>query len=169
MRNRLETITNIATLATCVLIAVFLLQSRGARTQNERPMMPTVGQRVGSLPDVKFQAARKTLLIAIREGCRYCEESTSFYKSLVAQVAAAGQDVQLVVVTPDNAIATSAYLRAKDIVIPTVVTVTPAQMQALKLPGTPALILTNQQGSVEAVWLGKLNESQEREVFKKLS
>lgn len=170
MRNYLDTVTNVATLATCLAIGVFLFQSRADRERAQPAAPYAKGERVTGIPEIKFQAAKQTLLLAIRKDCHYCDESIPFYKSLVNELAKGGSQssVQLVVVTSDDIETARGFLHTNELPIANVMSLSRDKIRTLKIPGTPTLILTDQNGLVEGVWVGKLDQAGERDVLKQL-
>jgi hypothetical protein len=118
------------------------------------------------LEGVDFGAARQTLVMALRQDCRFCQDSLPFYQQLVAAAGgrAAGA-LQLTVVSTDPSSSLSEYLGANGVVVDHVVAV---QRGSLKIPGTPQLLLVDSGGLVTRLWRGRLGPDQEREVFREL-
>jgi hypothetical protein len=101
--------------------------------------------------------------MAIREDCSYCQDSMPFYRKLTAARGANERAViRLVVVSTDAAPSMSAHLRASQVQVDDVVSITPGKM---KIPGTPLLLLVDGNGKVKQVWRGRLGPQQEREVL----
>ena len=120
-----------------------------------------IGESVGAVAGVDFRDSRQTLLMVLREDCRYCRESVSFYQQL-SSAARDPRRIRLVVASTDSPGSMSSYLESNAIQADGVVTVGPG---TLKVPGTPFLLLVDAAGKVKQIWRGKLGAAQEREVF----
>jgi hypothetical protein len=170
MMLSLDRVTNIATLVTCLAIGVVVFQSHAGQGQQGAPVTYSPGERVAGLQEINFASAEHTLMLVVRRDCEYCEESVPFYRSIVSEVTkrSPGIAVQLVVVTSDDRETAMDFLRTNQIAISTVMPISGVKMRALKVPGTPTLILTDRAGVVEQVWIGKLTAAGEREVLRKL-
>ena len=158
----LQIAANVAVISACVCVSLVAV-----RVARDAPALPAstyaVGEKIDSVDGVKFQGSQRTLLMVLRQDCRYCHESVPFYQRLTAALRARNrQDLRVVVVSTDTSTLMSAYLRASDIAADDVVHIEPG---ALKVPGTPFLFLVNDHGIVERVWRGKLGAAQEQEVL----
>ena len=133
----------------------------GAARSPSPPPIYAIGESVGAVVGVDFRESPETLLMVLREECRYCKESVPFYQ----QLSAAEKDsrrIRMVVASTDAQASMSAYLQSNKVQVDRVVTVAP---DSLKVPGTPCLLLVDSAGKVKKVWRGKLSVAQEREVF----
>jgi hypothetical protein len=157
---------NVAVIVTCAIVGWVALH----RTQpTPQALAPTyaIGDRVGPINGVDFAGSQQTLLMVLREDCQYCEASVPFYQKLTAELTSkAGRKVRVVVASTDAPSALSAYLKANDILVDQVAEVQPG---ALKVPGTPFLMLVDAKGAVTQLWRGKLRVKQEQEVISLLT
>jgi hypothetical protein len=162
MAGRLQALANIAVIVASLCVVWLAWQ----RTQHATPKPPPtyiVGERIDALGGVGFQASAQTLVMALREDCRYCRASVPFYRELTEALRKRTDGAtQLVVVSTDSVPAMSAYLKAHDIHVDRVAVYRPGE---LKIPGTPFLFLVDKAGTVKSVWRGQLATSQELEVF----
>lgn len=162
MAGRLQTLANIAVIVASVCV-VSLAWQRTPRPAAEPPSMFSVGERIDAAVGVDFQGSAQTLVMAIREDCRYCRASVPFYRRLTEALRKRTDGAtRIVVVSTDSVPAISAYLKANDIQVDRVTAYRPGD---LKIPGTPFLFLVDMAGTVKSVWRGQLPPSQEREVF----
>jgi len=115
-----------------------------------------------SLEGVDFRAAPRTLIMALREDCRYCRDSIPFYRELTGELGNGTPRPQLVVVSTDPAASMKAYLKAGGLQVDHVVEY---QLNALKIPATPMLLLIDGNGLVQRVWRGRLASGGQKEVF----
>lgn len=110
--------------------------------------------------------AASTLVMALREACRYCQESVPFYVRLAEASAAAGASAPaLVVVTTDTEESMSRYLSENGIANARVIH---AEAGRFNIPATPLLFALDREGIVRRVWAGRLSDSEEQEVMKEL-
>jgi hypothetical protein len=162
MAGLLQTLANFAVIVAGVSVAWLAWQ----RSQHPAPRLPPtyiVGERIAEVGAVDFQASAQTLVMALREDCRYCQASVPFYRTLTEALRKrADGTTRLVVMSTDSVPAMSAYLKANDIQVDHVAAYRAGD---LKIPGTPFLFLVDRAGIVKSVWRGKLATSQEREVF----
>ncbi len=71
-------------------------------------------------------------------------------------------NIKLVVASTDPKASLADYLRNKNINADSVANVRPGD---LKVPGTPFLILVDDDGRVARIWRGRLSSTQEKEVL----
>lgn len=162
--KRVELLTNIAIITVAVLLCVVLVK--------RYLLAPEAPAEVGSLAagekiplaDVDWQKGRQTLLIVLSQECHYCAESVPFYQRLAKEARSRG-DIQLVAVMPQSPDEGQKYLDELGVPIKEV---KQAPLSAIKVRGTPALILVDGKGLVVDAWVGKLPSEQEAEVLSKL-
>jgi thioredoxin-related protein len=104
-----------------------------------------------------------TLLVAVREGCHFCEASAPFYKQL-AEAAAKHPKTRLVAALPEAADKGRPFL--EKLIGAHVEDVREADFDALKVRYTPTVLLVDHAGKVKNVWVGRLHEDQEAQVLK---
>lgn len=148
------------------LCVVWLVWDRFQHPAPSAPQAPpayAVGQQMDAIDGVSFQDSPQTLLMALREDCRYCQDSVPFYQKLTAGLRKAAQGTtRLVVLSTDTPGRMSAYLESNDVHVDKVVTY---RAGTYKIPGTPSLFLIDRTGTVQRVWRGRLPKPQEEEVF----
>jgi hypothetical protein len=157
----LQMLANVAVIAASGCVIWWIATQRTPPADRGPSTSYAVGESVGTVAGVDFRDARETLLMVLREDCRYCRDSMTFYQ----QLSSAQRDtrgIRLVVVSTDAQGSMSAYLRSNAVQVDRVVTVAPG---ALKVSGTPCLLLVDSAGKVKKVWRGKLGATQEREVL----
>lgn len=158
-RRSLETTTNVAIIVLAIfVIGNFLLGRIKPREDNPAPL---VGAKV-DLKGAKWEENSSTLLLVLQKGCRYCEESAAFYHRLYDERAQRSKP-KIIAVIPGDKTESSHYLLERDILVDDVIS-TP--LSAIKVSATPTLLLVDRSGRVSNVWVGKLNESKEREVIR---
>lgn len=116
------------------------------------------------LSDTDWNKSDKTLVMALSTKCRFCTESTPFYKK-IAEKKATNENVRLIVVTPQEITEAKEYLEKHKL---TVNEVKQSALNQIQVKGTPTLILVDHNGAVIESWRGKLPPEKETEVINKL-
>jgi hypothetical protein len=152
MAARLQTVANIAVILASLAV-LWMAWERSQPAGPEPPPTYAVGDQMDAVDGVDFRGSERTLILALREDCRFCRDSMPFYQKLTtAAGAATGRAFRLTVLSTDSQAALSAYLRANGVEVDDVVSY---QSGALKIPGTPLLILLDRGGVVQRVWRGR--------------
>lgn len=160
--KKIEVTANIAIVIMAVFFVGILLYKFALEPTSFAP--PTLDN--GSaflLPDVDWAKNKKTLVLVLQKGCRFCSESTPFYRSLVEK----NQDkkIEIIAVFPQTAEEGKDYLKEQGITI--------SDVRHLDFPkeiqGTPTLVLIDDRGNVIDSWKGKLSSQDEEKVIKKLN
>jgi hypothetical protein len=159
-RRMLEIAANVAILVVAIIIVRNFVLSKWLRPQQLEA--PTIGTKI-SFPGSKWEEGT-TLVMALQKGCRYCEESSSFYRRLREQ--RAGVLPRMVAVVPGNKTEIASYLSHQGIIVDDIVN---ASLSDIKVSYTPTLLLVDRSGSVTDVWIGKLDARKESEVIQRVS
>jgi glutaredoxin len=104
--------------------------------------------------------------MVLRHDCHFCAESVPFYKSLRGNrnTDTTSSKPQFIVLTADDHETAMKYIEANELSVDGVVTVPVNRLQELRVAGTPTLLLVDQTGLIQRVWLGKLDSNREAEV-----
>jgi hypothetical protein len=127
------------------------------------PRAPAPGTTV-SLPGVDWSRQEQTLVLMLSTTCRYCTNSSDFYKRVIADAEKRGR-TKLVAVFPQAENEAHTYLSNLGLGFQTVIQAPPT---ALGLNGTPTLLLVDNQGKVTRGWSGQLPPAREEEVLSAL-
>lgn len=160
----LQGVTNLAILIVCILPGYTLATHRTVhfgRTSAEVEEGALVGQTLPSLPGYSWKTHQKTLVLAIREGCGFCEASMPFYKRLADEERNGKSRAHILAVMPDNELRGSAALKTAGVEIQAIFG---QNLDALRVRGTPTILLLNANGGIERAWYGKLAHQRENEV-----
>jgi len=114
-----------------------------------------------SLPGINWEQNKQTLLLVLREGCHFCNDSAGFYQRLVKESQASGNTI-FVAVLPGTVDDSRKYLG--HLAVP-ITEVRQEGLGALGVRGTPTLLLINDKGVVTKSWVGRLRADKEREVI----
>ena len=157
--------------ALIVVVAVVVLGVIGIRytsfsgtpTDFRTPGDRAVGEQLDSVVvGIDFGAGEKTLVMALDSDCVFCQQSMPFYRRLLEADRA---DTQIVVATSPDDSAIVDYLSTERVSPDNVVFVAPG---TLPVPGTPTLLLVDDQGLITHAWVGLLDDYREAEVISSL-
>lgn len=167
-KSKLDTIANIAIIIVCVIASVVLIRNfffqprpAGAPPQVEK------GERFETLQAALPAGSDRTLVLALAPQCGYCTQSMPFYKRLVEERNKKGSKVKVVaaVGSPEARAAEQEALTSAGVQVDNMVEL---DFTSIKVPGTPTVLLVDNQGEVLDVWFGKLDESKEKKVLASL-
>lgn len=167
-KSKLDTIANIAIIVVCVIASVVLIRNfffqprpPGAPPQVEK------GERLEALQAALPAGADRTLVLALAPQCGYCTQSMPFYKRVLEERNKKGSNVKVVaaVGSPEARTAEQQALTGAGVQVDNLVEL---DFSSIKVPGTPTVLLVDNQGEVLDVWVGKLTERQEKQVLSTL-
>ena len=121
-----------------------------------------VGQTLAPLPGYMWSSYPKTLVIAIRKGCPYCDASMPFYRQLGEQEKSNMLRAHVLVVMPNDASYGSSLLEKNDVEVQGIFG---QKLAALNVSGTPTVLLLDSSGRIEREWVGQLSPRAEKEVM----
>jgi thioredoxin-related protein len=140
-----------------VLVQKFLL-ARNTRPPAQTPA-PAIGSKV-AIDGIDWAQNRKTVVLALQKGCRFCTESASFYQRLTQ--AATSKGVKVVAVMPQSTAEGRDYLNS--LAVP-IADIRQTPLHLLNVNATPTLMLVDDKGQVTRSWVGKLPIDKEPEVL----
>ncbi|HQX55949.1 MAG TPA: hypothetical protein PLP07_08485 [Pyrinomonadaceae bacterium] len=157
-RNRLDLITNILTIIVAVVFIAMAVQ-RYALPAETSLKAPPPGRAI-TFENFDPTASNRNVLLVMMKGCRFCEESMVFYRSLLEQYRGTG--VRFIAVFPPNGEDLDGYLIQYGI---TGMDVRYSELSGVDVQGTPTIIVTDESGIVTKSWVGKLSKEKEKEVI----
>ena len=119
-------------------------------------------QTLASLPGYSWSSYPKTLVIAIRKGCPYCDASMPFYRQLGEQEKSNVLRAHVLVVMPNDEAYGSSLLEKNDVEVQGIFG---QKLAALNVSGTPTVLLLDSSGRIEREWIGQLTPRGEKEVM----
>jgi thioredoxin-related protein len=170
-KSTLDTIANIAIIVVCVVACAVLinnfLQSRRAQGGPGMPPEAKPGETFAEIQGVLPAGTEKALVVAVQPGCHFCNESMPFYKRLMDERNKKGSNVK-VLAAVSNAEAKQPEMQkfSENGVTPD--GIVQVDFAKIKVPGTPTLLLVDNQGKVLDVWVGKLQPDKEEKVLASL-
>jgi thioredoxin-related protein len=168
-RSTLDTIANIAIILVCVIASVVLvnnfLQSRNQQ-QAGGPRPPEVekGEQLAAVKNVLPAGTDRALVVALQPGCHFCNESMPFYKKIIDERNKRGSNVKVIAAVGQEAAKAEEQQKMAEAGVQPDALVT-LNFQEIKVPGTPTLLLVDNQGKVLEKWVGKVPEGDEDDVL----
>jgi len=165
--TKLEMVANLSTiivslLLSIVLIKVFLLPEGRPAASAARPQVAKGTSLKGSLAGVDWSKNGRTLVLAISTRCHFCTDSAPFFQRLSKERPAS---TKLLAVLPQAVDESRKYLEQEGVHVDDV---KQAQLDSIKVRGTPTLLLVDNTGTVAQAWVGKLEPSQQEDVLRVL-
>ena len=175
-KSTLDTVANIAIILVCAIAAVVLVRNQFVPKAQAPGGMPQVekGEQYDQLKAVVPAGSNRALVVAVSPGCHFCNDSIPFYKNLIDQRNQKNSDVKFIAAVP----ASEKPEEAQKLVAEETQKFAAGGAQpdgmvnvdfaAIKVPGTPTLMLVDNTGKVLDVWVGKLDPKAEQKVLKLL-
>jgi len=160
MKEKLEVVTNIVLIILACVIGYHFWQAR--RTPEiPPPISLKVGDQLPSLPAYDWKAHDRTLVLALKNGCRFCEESIPFYRKLAEMEKSNQIDAHLIAVFPDDPTAVRQLVETQRLAVEAFPGI---ELSQVNVDGAPTLILVDRQGRVSKVWIGELDAAGQADV-----
>jgi len=158
MKHRLEIVTNIIVISVTLLVGLRLIENLFF----PRELTLKVGQKI---PEISGYSWNKTptLVLALKKGCHFCEESMPFYRRLLAMQQAGQLNARLVAVFPDGSTDVTELMESQKLAIQAFPAI---HLDTFRVSGTPTLILVDQSGRVIKPWIGKQDVAGENDVIR---
>lgn len=153
---------NIVSIA-CALVVIWQFVDRVRGRNGEAMNTVSVGSRV-QLPSVNWADSPRTVVLALSAYCQHCRTSAPFYRSLTD--ASRNGRFRTLAVLRESSKETTSLLPSLG--IDGVREIRQGDLETLGIRATPTLLIVDGKGAVQSAWTGKLNPSQEKEVFSKL-
>jgi hypothetical protein len=165
MKASIEIAANVVIILLAVVIGSVFLNDRFG-TPGPEPNQVKAGDRLVGLDGWDWGAHDRTLLLVLRKGCHFCEDSAPFYQRLVAKQQQDGSNTVIVAAFPDTADAVKEVVQSERLGVQALAQV---PLEKLKVSGTPTLVLVDRNGTVLSTWIGMLSPRQELEVISAIS
>jgi thioredoxin-related protein len=161
MKVKIEQIANVAVILLALVVGSVFLKDRLLNQPQSKQMK--VGDKLPNLDGWDWTAHEKTLVLVLRKGCHFCEDSAPFYQRLAVIQKRDGSTSSIVAVFPDSADVVQHVVQSEGLEVQTLSGVS---LEELKISGTPTLLLVDKRGMVLNAWIGVLSPRQELEVIK---
>src|SRR6202047_1851159 len=102
MKGKMEAAANVIVILFAVIVGSVFLKDR-LSTPAPEPDAVKAGANLASLDGWDWAAHDQTLVLGLRKGCHFCEDSAPFYQRLTAQQQGGSNSTIVVAVFPDTA------------------------------------------------------------------
>jgi hypothetical protein len=134
--------------------------SRTPSTRQQQGSRIAVGQQLASFGKYDWHSHTTTLVLALRKGCHYCEDSAPFYRKLTdLENSGEIKNAHLLAIFPDSLDDVRNTLQSESLVLESIPSF---DFGVLGIEGTPTAILVDNAGKILDVWVGELSLSQQR-------
>jgi len=167
-KSSLDTVANIAIILVCAIAAFVLIRNQffPQRPPGSPPQVEK-GEQFAQLKAVVPAGAQKTLMVAVSPTCHFCNDSMPFYKRLIDERNQKGSPVKFIAAVPaEEAKAEESKKFADAGAQPD--GMVHMDFASIKVPGTPTLLLVDNNGKVLDVWVGKQTEKGEKDILEVL-
>ena len=154
----IEISANIAIIVIAITV-VLVFTKNFFFASKERPRSIAAGFRLNQQP-VNWPISKKNGVLVLSTTCHYCKESSKFYEQLVKDCR--NVHTPTIAFFPQPVEQAQTYLKSEGVDVDQVVS---ADFHLLQIGGTPTLLLVDDHGTVQKIWLGKLNDMKEKEVL----
>lgn len=162
MKAKIELVANVLVILLAVVIGTVFLRDRfdsqSVETDDVKP-----GDKFASIDGWDWSTHDQTLVLVLRKGCHFCEDSAPFYQRLLAQQQQRTGNTSVVTVSPDSAEVMKDVLQSEGLRVHLVGGV---PLDKLRVSGTPTLLLIDRGGVVRNAWIGMLSPRQELDVIR---
>ncbi len=119
------------------------------------------GEKLGNVP-LGDRPSATTMLLVLNSRCRFCTESTPFYRRLVQARDDQELAMGIVAIGTESKDVLTEYLSVNRVSVDSIISIKPGM---LKPVGNPTLILVDAAGRVLDSWAGMLDKRGERTVI----
>lgn len=165
MKNKIEAAANIIVIVFAVVVGSVFLKDRLFTAASESDAVKA-GDKLANLDGWNWGAHDQTLVLALRKGCHFCEDSAPFYQRLKTQQQQGGPDSSIVAVFPDTVDTVKEVVQAEGLRMHALAGV---PLEKLKVSATPTLLLVDRSGTVLKAWIGMLSPREELEVMRAMT
>jgi thioredoxin-related protein len=164
MKTKVEVAANVIVILLAVVIGSVFLMDRFASGPGRYEVK--VGDQLPGLHAYNWRAHERTLVLALRNGCHFCEDSMPFYRRLAQLEQSKQIGVHLIAVFPDDPAVVRQVVETQQL---TIEVFPGTELGQVKVQATPTLMLVDEQGRVSNVWMGELPPTEEAQVIEVIS
>lgn len=159
--NKIAVAANVAIIVTCAVLVGAVAIARGPQLFRSAPLAP---YQVGDVfSEVTADAQGKDAVVLVfRTNCVPCQESAAFHRTLAKRLETT--PMRLIAISSEPVTLTSQYLKDKGINVAAV-----KSMAQLRVRSTPTLLWLDAKGTIKAIWVGRLPQDRQEQVFRSLS
>jgi len=162
LKDSLSIVADVAVVVGVMAVIWSAVTLHQLQQANRSPDSIVVGQKIRL---AGADHTPRTVILALQDGCHYCNRSMPFYQRLQRQIANdTSVQIRLLAVFPTAPERAKAYLAGHGI---NDVEVRQESLASLGVSGTPTVIIVK-RGVVQRVWAGELSSAEEAQVFENL-
>jgi thioredoxin-related protein len=165
MRAKIEAVANVIVILLAVVMGSVFLKDRFSAPGPEANQVKA-GDRLTHLDGWDWAVHDRTLVLSLRKGCHFCEDSAPFYQRLLTEQKRDGSSTAIVAAFPDATDAVKEVVQTEGLEVQALAGVPP---EKLNVSGTPTLLLVDRSGTVLKAWIGILSPKEELEVMNALA
>jgi thioredoxin-related protein len=154
----IEQAVNIAIIVIALVVCGMFVRSYLPSRSDVRQTI-SIGSRLEVQP-VSWSGNAKNIVLVLSTTCQYCKASAGFYQRLAKECE--GRHIRTIALFPQSIEQARAYLENEGV---RVTEIWQAQPGKLKVQGTPTVLLVDNNGVVQHVWIGKLPANQEKDLL----
>jgi hypothetical protein len=162
MKSKIEAVANVIVIVFAVVVGSVFLKDRLSTDAPESNEIKA-GDKLANLDGWDWGAHDQTLVLVLRKGCHFCEDSAPFYQRLSSQPQQGGSNSTIVAVFPDTTDAVKEVVQSEGLGVNALAGV---PLEKLKIFATPTVLLVDKSGTVLQAWIGMLSPRQELEVIR---
>lgn len=162
MKGKIEAAANVMVIVLAVVVGLVFLRDRLYSVAPESTAVKA-GDKLANLDGWDWSEHDQTLVLGLRKGCHFCEDSAPFYQRLAAEQQPGTSTSTIVAVFPDPADAVNEVVQSEGLRIHALAGV---PLERLEIDATPTLLLVDRSGTVLKAWIGMLSPRQELEVIR---
>lgn len=168
MKEKLEIAVNIVFIALAILVGGILTKNLilPNNASSNIDLAPGIGFQMPDIPSYKWGDHEHTLVLALKKGCSYCENSLPFYRKLTQLKKENKIPTNIISIFPESDDVAKEVLTSKNLAVDAF---GDAKLSLFKISGTPTLVLVDKHGYVKNSWVGQLTKDKEDEVVRILS
>lgn len=165
--HRLEQFANLAVIVAAVVFCIVAYNYLAPASPSGPRQAPiySPGDDLGRIPGVETRG-RRSVVFFLSSTCGYCTDSMPFYRDVVEWVSSdrsLRETTQLIVIGREDESSLWQYVRANAFEPDYVARVTEQDTPRLAL--TPTVVLADEDGVVEAAWIGLFDQSKRDRFF----
>jgi hypothetical protein len=163
MKTKIESAANLIVITVALVVASVFLKDRFFSPAPSEPDAVKAGDKLANLGGWNWGEHDQTLVLVLRKGCHFCEDSVPFYQRLTSQHGERDSNTAIVAVFPDSVDTVKGLVQSEELRVRVLAGV---PLEVLKASGTPTLLLVDRTGTVLKAWIGVLSPRQELEVMR---
>lgn len=161
--ERIGIAANAATIVLVALLSIIIVKENLVPIRTRAAVRATslqVGTELNSKKlHVDWALSNRTIVLAMQTTCHYCTDSAPFFRKLSA---AAHGKVRTVAILPQPIGTSKTYLDGLGVKVDEI---RQFPLSDIGVHGTPTLVLVNDRGAIQNVWVGELTPDEERQVL----